>query len=274
MAKTKKNEENLDTQKQEAIKAMEALNTNLRKLGMLEMALVSPQDCLPQRVNARYFTVDKMEQLTANVKATGALESVPLVFQYDKLAEQGKYEIVSGHHRIEAAKAAGLEIILVMVHRDITKDQLTSKQLSHNALVGQDDKGILKQLFDSIQDIDQRMATGLQDEIDKVKYDSLNFKIGTFRTFIIAFAPNDIEDYDKAAKEFFDLNVIPGDAEIRIAASETYDKFIEAIMKVKKMENIKSNAVALHRIITIACEVLKKGEEAQEMYKAGSEGLN
>ena len=91
-------------------KILSDLNKELKKLGMLELAIVNPKDCLPQKVNARYMTAETMHQLTENIKKDGHLESVPLVHK-----DGDKYRIISGHHRIDAAKAAQLDQILVMI---------------------------------------------------------------------------------------------------------------------------------------------------------------
>ena len=49
----------------------------------------------------------------------------------DKL---GYYEIISGHHRVRAGRAAGLEWFYVLVDGDeeLSRSKIVSKQLSHN----------------------------------------------------------------------------------------------------------------------------------------------
>lgn len=86
---------------------LDRLNSQLSGLGLFPLALVSPKDCIGQKKNARYFEVDKFNQLVSNIKGDGALESAPLLYQNDELKAQGKYEIIPGHHRVEAAKAGG-----------------------------------------------------------------------------------------------------------------------------------------------------------------------
>ena len=175
-------------------KVIEKLNQELEKNGLLPLDVVDPKILKPQKKNARYFLPEKFKILVENVKKEGALESIPLVIRKDD-----KYEIISGHHRVDAAKEAGLDKILVMLHReDLSRDEVVSKQLSHNALSGLDDKTILAELFQSIRDVSQKIATELNDEVGSVDYESLNFRVGNFKEFTVVFLPEDIGLFDEA----------------------------------------------------------------------------
>lgn len=234
----------------EAAEMLVKMNEHLKQMGMLELALVKPSDCLGQDVNARYFSADKMNQLVANVKGTGALESVPLVYRDEKLSE--KYRIISGHHRIDAAKAAGLQLILVMVAEPKTVDEIVSKQLSHNSLVGEDDKAILAQLFDSIKEVSWRLASGLNDEASKVTYSSLSFRLGTFKEVNMLFLPPDLEAFDDAMEKLCETSFVKPSQEVRVISMDTFNSFAKALRKVKKVENIKNNSTAVMRMVELA----------------------
>ena len=56
-----------------------------------------------QDINARIMKNEMQDQLTANIAKRGQLESLPLLVNVD-----GVIEIISGHHRIKSARAAGL----------------------------------------------------------------------------------------------------------------------------------------------------------------------
>jgi hypothetical protein len=133
------------------------LNNQLKSYNVPELGLVKPEDCLGQDKNARYFTPEVFQQLVDNVKADGQLESVPLVYPHPDI--EGKYLIISGHHRIDAAKQAKLEYVLVFVIRPTSQDEIISKQLSHNALVGMDDKAVLAEIFSKGWRLDFRMRS-------------------------------------------------------------------------------------------------------------------
>lgn len=54
--------------------------------------------------------------------------------------ERRQVEVLSGNHRVQASVEAGIERILVMIiEEDLTRSQAVAIQLSHNALVGEDD---------------------------------------------------------------------------------------------------------------------------------------
>lgn len=57
-----------------------------------------------QDINARIMMDQMQDQLTANIKKRGQLESLPLFVLID-----GKLEIISGHHRVKSARAAEMK---------------------------------------------------------------------------------------------------------------------------------------------------------------------
>lgn len=232
-----------------------ALSEKLQGLGLPEMVLVRPEDCLPQDKNARYFEANVFEQLVDNIKSDGHLESVPLLFQDEDLKKKGKYQIISGHHRVDAAKKAGLEYIMAFVKRDLTRQEIVSKQLAHNSLTGLDDMTILSELYSSIEDVNLRLASGLSDEIEKIQYESLNFKAGTFEDLLFIFAPDEIDDIDKAMDE---LEKASPSTKVRVADKEDHAALLDALMTIKKVKNVKSNSVAMKLLISLATDKLKE----------------
>lgn len=242
---------------------LSALNQALQQQGMCEIAIVRPEDCIGQKKNARYFTPEKFSQLVNNIKRDGRLESTPLVYRSDEHNE--KYNIISGHHRIDAAKEAGLEQILVFVTTPESRDEIVSKQLSHNALVGKDDAMILAELFDSIHDIDLRLASGLSDEVGKVSYASLNFRIGEYKELVLMFLPEQLDDLDAAMTRIAESTVADKDSTVYTASMADYEKFTATLRHLKKVENIKNNATAVQRMAELAELYLR--EHAQEEEK-------
>jgi len=211
-----------------------------------EILIVSPDECIGQEKNARYFMPEVFQQLVDNVKKDGQLESAPLVYR-----DGEKFRIISGHHRVDAAKQAGLEKIAVMVIVPKDKNEIISKQLSHNALVGVDDKMILAELFKEIDDINQKLASGLSSEIEKIEYSSLNFKIGTFKEFTIMFIPSEIERFDQITGEIEAYSMVKPTTEVRLADYADFERFKTQIIKIKKVNNIKSNAIALKFMLDV-----------------------
>lgn len=129
---------------------------------------VSVSDISLIEKNARFMNQSTFRQLVANIKRDGELSSVPFCVEN----ESGKLTVVSGNHRVQAAKAAGLTIIPVMyiAETDISNDEIRAIQLSHNSISGEDDAEILKQLLDEIQDVAMKEYAHISNEIlDAVK---------------------------------------------------------------------------------------------------------
>tara|TARA_R110000824_G_scaffold295738_3_gene484035 strand:- start:409 stop:1137 length:729 start_codon:yes stop_codon:yes gene_type:complete len=241
------------------MKEIKELNEKLAANNMLQIKLVNPKKCIEQKVNARYFTAEKMHTLTNNVKQSGHLESVPLIYE-----EDDKDYIISGHHRVQAAREAGLENILVMVAKPEDKDDIVSKQLAHNELVGIDDETILSELFTSIEDVSKRIATGINDDICKIDYTSLNFRIGEFKEFTVLFMPEDEGYTDEVMSQVAERLSIKSKSAIRLTNIKYWERFATVIRTIKKCENIKSNGTAFIRMVELAEQMMDK--EIHEMH--------
>lgn len=230
---------------------LEKFNSQLRLNGMLEVAFLKPSEIQSQPKNARYFDNTQFKQLVANIASAGHLEGVILVRKRDN----GAYECVSGHNRRDAAKEAGIEEVMCLVLTGITDEETTAKQLAHNALVGKDDMGILKELFDSIKDIELKLSTGLQSEIERVTYQNLQFKSGATKSMMLLFFEEDFEATDEMLDKMVSAIQIDGDS-VRVARHEHFDKIAAAIRKIKKVQNIKNNAVAFETLLSRINDVL------------------
>ena len=104
-----------------------------------------------QDINARIMRKEMQDQLTANIKNRGQLESLPLLVEKD-----GVLEIISGHHRIKSARAAGMkEIIAIIDVSGLSRSKIASKQLAHNAISGFDDPSILREICKMLDDVDR-----------------------------------------------------------------------------------------------------------------------
>lgn len=233
---------------------LETLNPLLKEMGMCEFRMVNPKECRGQEMNARYMPSEMFVQLMENIKSDGRLESIPLCYE----DEHGSIRIISGHHRIKACEELGLESILVMLAEPNSEDEIISKQLSHNAISGKDDEQVLQSLFDKISDVNLKMMSGLSSEIDKITYQSINFKIGGFKEFTLGFVPEDILNYDEKMEEIASSMKSNASSNVRIVPFEDYEKFGKLLRKIKKNENIKSNGPAFTRMLELAAQKLKE----------------
>jgi len=228
-------------------------NSIAQSLGLLPIAIVNPKDCKGQDKNARYFKPEVFKQLVANIKKYGHLETVPLVYK-----ENDKYRIISGHHRIEAAVEAGLEWIVVFVDSPESRDVIIAKQLAHNSLEGKDDPIILAELFNSIEDINLKLETGLENEIGNIDYSAINISMMDSKDIVLFFLPDDYELVEKKLDEITALSSMKPSSEVLLAPLAVYDKFIELLMKTKKCKNIKNNAIAFSCMLDFILENKKQ----------------
>jgi hypothetical protein len=115
-----------------------------------------------QDKNARYMTKEMMERLTATVRRDQRLESLPFCAE----TKRG-VEIVSGHHRVRAATAAGQTNVWCIVDTTgLTPDQIKAKQLAHNSIAGIDDEAVLAQIYGEIADSESRLEAFLDRKFD------------------------------------------------------------------------------------------------------------
>ncbi|MDR1197546.1 MAG: ParB/RepB/Spo0J family partition protein [Prevotellaceae bacterium] len=242
-------------------KNLSLVNEQTRAMGFPEIAIVNPNDCIEQEKNARYFAPEVFQQLVDNVKSDGRLESIPLCYQTEKDKENGKYHIISGHHRVSAAKQAGLGFIMIFVIHPKNRDEIIAKQLSHNSLVGKDDKVILFELFNEINNIQQKISSGINNEIEKIQYTSLNFHLGNFKQFILLFSCGEEERFDGLMTELENTVQVKHDSAVRIVDNNCFDKFADNLRKIKKAKNIKNNAVGFTRMMEIVENYIKKYDD-------------
>lgn len=101
--------------------------------------------------NANKMSAEAFETLVSNIRVSG-LSSVIVAYRNTN----GRYTLISGNHRFRACLELGYtKVPLLYVNKkDISEDEITAIQISHNTLHGESDKSILKELFDSIKNID------------------------------------------------------------------------------------------------------------------------
>jgi hypothetical protein len=214
-----------------------------------------------QDVNAHVMVPDMLARLTENIRQRGGMESLAYCAQP---GGSGQVEIVSGHHRIRAARAAGMAKIPVIVDKsNLTRSQIVAKQLAHNALVGVDDAGLIKQLLTQITSVDDLLATGLQQNMlptpDKFKVTLFtphaDYKWKTMAFVFLSHQVDQIEALVKSLKSQTDV--------ICLACQDQFEPFINAVATFARKRNVISAPTAISLLTeTALAEVAKL--EAQE----------
>lgn len=206
-----------------------------------------------QDVNARVMSKEKFDRLKKNIEKDSRLESLPLAHVKTNPAGNDQLAIISGHHRIRAARMSNVtEIFALVIEEDLTDDQVKAKQLAHNSLNGQDDAQLLKIIYDSIADIEAKIESGvIQEEMDKVykqvHIDEVNVDF-KYELVKILFLETQFKQFEKMVK------LIEKDERVRIADYASFDETAKAIRKVSAADDIRNIAAIMYRIGEIVNE--------------------
>lgn len=209
---------------------------------------VNPRDIKLLEVNARYMKQEEYKRLVNNVKSDKALSSVPFCC-YN---EDWELECLSGNHRVMAAIDAGLKEIDVMVtEEELTENQKRAIQISHNAIVGQDDMAVLKELYESIDDVEFKEYSGLDDEVikalDKIGSQTMSAASLDFQVLSIVVLPDElnkaVEIIEQVKKEIRGTGFT-----LRFAE---YDKWLDTLEVVGNSAGIKNTATVLMAMLEL-----------------------
>ena len=215
----------------------------------LIIAKVPIKDVKEQDINARIMKDDMQSLLTENITKRGQLESLPLLADKD-----GKLEIVSGHHRVKSAKAAGIEELISIIDvSGLTRSQIAAKQLAHNAIEGFDDESTLKEICKAITDVDDMIESAMpkeyfneiQHEVESLATPALDFD---FKTVTFTFLPHQLHDLENVIKS------IPAGELLGYADIDQFKSFADAVEKTKKYENIKAVGTAIYQMVKLTEE--------------------
>lgn len=212
-----------------------------------------------QDKNARVMNKLKFDQLKANIAEDKKLESLPLAMLIESSERKNELLIISGHHRVRAARMANIkEIFAIVYEKKLSKDEITAKQLSHNALNGEDNKQILKELYDSIGDVNEKIKSGVID-IENIKMDSVNLSEVNidfeFEQINILFLSSGVKKFETA------LDKIQLGNKIKIAQFKEFDQFKEAIKRVTNKDDIRSIAAIITKMSEIVIEYYEGKEK-------------
>jgi hypothetical protein len=227
-----------------------SITTEIKRLKLGEVKLLSDAG-LP---NARHMTHSTFARLVRNVERDGKLTSVPFAV-WDKALDA--YLVLSGNHRVMAARQAlgdEHEADFMVTHDELDRDRRMAIQLSHNAIEGEDDPAVLKELYDSIDSVDWRLHAGLDDKtlqlLDEVEVGSLNEAALDFQTTTVVFLPAEHDQAVQAwenAKE--DMGSVPD--EVWVANLVDRDRFLDALDLSGRAYGIRNIATELMIALTI-----------------------
>lgn len=212
-----------------------------------KLAVVPIADLELLEKNARFMRSETFRNLVDNIRREGGISSVPFCWKHE-----GRYRVLSGNHRVMAAKEAGLsEIPVLYTDRDLSRSEQVAIQLSHNAIVGEDDPIILKELWDEIEDVSLKYFAGLDDKLmdalTPVSLDALSEVRLDYRSVSFLFLPEEVERLDKLLEE---AKAEVGLRNVRLGRLAEYDRLMDALAKTQAAYNVKNMAVSLLLVLS------------------------
>ena len=211
---------------------------------------------------------DANRRLTNNIRNRGKMESVPYCVLVD-----GKVEIVSGHHRIRAAREAGITEAPILVDESgLIREEIVAKQLAHNRLSGFDDEATLKQLFESLNDPSLILESGLADDLMVLPHVDLAVGITPeldmdWKVITLTFLPHQLENFNAL------IDMMPSSDLVGLAPLSDYQRFVDALIKWARYKNVRNVGTALALLADIALVELAEAAEAEEK-DAKSRGID
>ena len=216
-----------------------------------------------QDINAQVMQPRHFERLTGNIRKRGSLESLPYCHQP---GGTGPIEVISGHHRSRAARAAGLQSIPVIVDtRTMRRSEVIAKQIAHNELMDMPDKDVLAILVAMIDNVDDLIATGLDEsQLPTVEPDDTKLAIphGEFdwRSATLMFLPHQMEDFKAAITA-----IANGTDVVGVATVEQFEEFASAVYAFGRSKDVRNFTVMIALLTDLARrEVEQAAREAAE----------
>lgn len=214
-----------------------------------------------QDINARILPTSEHNTMVNNIRKRKHLESVPYC-----VLNEGKAEIVSGHHRIRAAYEAGIrEIVILLDTSGLTRSEIISKQLAHNRLSGFDDQDTLKQMFSMMDNPDDMLASGLSNDLMELPPVTLEPGITPnmateWKVLNLTFLPHQYDNFEKLVSE------LPPSDMVGAAGVDIFQKFLDATLKYSRLKDVRNVGMVLALLYEIA--VLESARIEEEIVQA------
>ena len=216
----------------------------------VELWRVDIDDLHEQDVNARVMDISAFNRLADNIKERGALvESLP----YCHRDASGKIHIISGHHRVRAARAANIKQLHVLVDvSEMPRSKIVSKQLAHNAIAGHDDPEMLRQLIQEMNNVDDLLRSFVAPELLPPPPDPINvLPVASirydFQLMMFTFLPSQLRDFTQLLDLLHTNNDFVG-----VAPLENYEAFHDALLRYQKARDVRAIGAAIAYLTSTA----------------------
>lgn len=231
------------------------MSETLAELGHgLEIWKVGIDEAREQDQNARVMMKNAFEHLTRTIGRDSRLEQLPFLAATDA----GLF-IVGGHHRIRAARTAELDHYFALVDTtNLSQDEITAKQLAHNAIQGDDDEEILARLYESIKSVDARIESFIDADAiaERISVEVANLDVGLdYRTALITFLPYEKTRFEGALEKLV-VEISRETDAIYMAELDQLEQFKEMLKRVGKEYEVRATGTQLATIAGIVEEHL------------------
>lgn len=208
-----------------------------------------------QDINAQSMPKGMFDQLVRNIEASGAPEGTPLLAK----TERGS-EIVSGHHRVRACRAAGVTHMLCFEYQNLDRSKIKAKQLAHNSINGTSDPELVKKIFESIDDVNARFEAFIDprsfQDIKPVSFKPVDISFeDSAKAILIVFLPTQRMDFQACLEQVWPKTQVD---EVYIAHREIFDEWIEAVKKIREGLNVVVVASAVTEMARLAVQRLEE----------------
>ena len=213
-------------------------------------------------LNANEMTGEDFAALVDNIGKSG-LSSVPCCYK----KSNGRYGMISGHHRLRACKKLHYAKIGILWcdESELSKDEIIAIQLSHNSLHGQDNQSILKKLFEQIQSIDFKKFAHINiDEVSPISTDGISiFALKENFVFTIILYPNSFENLDEL---YGDIREQAKKSDALILADQENNEMLllKLQQEIGNQYNIKSPSITFAKLLQLAKERLEEIKEDKQ----------
>ncbi|MBQ9253260.1 MAG: ParB N-terminal domain-containing protein [Bacteroidales bacterium] len=221
-------------------------------------------------LNANVMSDTDFNRLVENIKISGGLSSAIGCIKKGEV-----YQIFSGHHRYRACVKLRYKQVPIIYadEKDMSNDELIALQTSHNSLHGEDDKGILKRLFDQIQSIQFKEFANVNiDEINTIDVDNVSFSVEQehYAVSLIFYK-----------KEYNLLNDLLGlvseqtashDVVVMTDSENTEDFYLKLMKEIERKYYIKSTSTRFQKLLELAKKALDdENRNSKRNKKAGEQ---
>lgn len=210
--------------------------------------------------NAHFMGGAEYRQLVQNIQTDGVMTSTPTVY---------RDEIISGNHRVDAALAAGveeaavIEIVSLKGGGDVSPDRLRAIALSHNAIHGQDDPGLLAEQYKKLN-LQWKAYSGLNDAAFKglkaLDVKALAIGAPSYQELLVLFLPEEANKFAEAIGKV--QKKLAKGVPAYAGRFEDFDRVFDAIVTAKRVKGVHNTAVALRVIAELALAKLEEEEQA------------